>query len=126
MVNQLVNGILGCIVFAKREVAPLSSIVLIVLSESSNAGCNIGECGLTSVDVIELPEGDKIRNVIEAASDKHVAGVGEQLHSRTRVVTVENIMMVDVSHCVGNSVESLMHEECMTQTCLVFKDEDFA
>ena len=75
---------------------------------------------------IKLPKGYEIRYVIEAACEKHVAGVGEQSQSRTRVVTVENIMMVDVSHNVGNFVESLMQKECMTQTSLVFNDGDFA
>ena len=59
---------------------------------------------MTSVDVIELPKGYKVREVIEAASEKHIAGIGEQLHSRTRVVAVENIMMVDVSHNIGDAV----------------------
>ena len=80
----------------------------------------------TSVDVIELPEGDKIREVIEAASKEHVARIWEQLHSRARVVTVENVVMVDVSHNVGDAIESLIQKEGMTQTSLVFNDEDFA
>jgi hypothetical protein len=121
----LVNRILGSIVFAKREVAPINGICC-DLSECSNECCNVGECGLTSVDVIELPKGDKVREVIEAASEEHVAGIGEQLHSRARVVTVENIMMVDVSHNVGDAVESLIQEEGMSQTSLVFNNEDFA
>ena len=125
MINKLVDGILGSIVFAKREVAPING-VLSNLSECSNECCDVGECGLTSVDVIKLPKGDEVREVIEAASEEHVAGIGEQLHSRTRVVTVENIMMVDVSHNVGDAVESLIQKEGMTQTSLVFNDEDFA
>ena len=124
MVDKLVDWILGSIVFSEREVAPVSIVDLSNLSESSNECCNIGECGLTSVDVIELPKGDEIKDVIEAASDKHVAGVGEQLHSGARVVTVEDIMMVDVGHNVGNFVESLMQKKCMTQTTLVFQKKD--
>ena len=81
---------------------------------------------MTSVDVIELPKGDKVREVIEAAREEHVAGIGEQLHSRTRVVTVENVMMVHVSHNVGDAIESLIQKEGMSQTSLVFNDEDFA
>jgi hypothetical protein len=125
MVNELVDRILRGVVFAKREVAPINSIPS-DLSESSNECCNIGECGLTSVDVIELPKGDKIREVIEAASEEHVARIWEQLHSRARVVTVENIVMVDVSHNVGDAIESLIQKEGMSQTSLVFNDEDFA
>ena len=34
--------------------------------------------------------------------------------------------MVDVSHNVGDAVESLIQKEGMTQTSLVFNDEDFA
>jgi hypothetical protein len=81
---------------------------------------------LTSVDVIELPKGDKVREIIKAASEEHVAGIGEQLHSRARVVTDENVMMVDVSHNVGDAVESLIQKEGMSQTSLVFNNEDFA
>jgi hypothetical protein len=125
MVNELVDRILRGVVFAKREVAPINGISS-DLSESSNERCNIGECGLTSVDVIELPKGDKIREVIEAASEEHVARIWEQLHSRARVVTVENIVMVDVSHNVGDAIESLIQKEGMSQTSLVFNDEDFA
>jgi hypothetical protein len=125
MVNELVDRILRGVVFAKREVAPINGISS-DLSESSNECCNIGECGLTSVDVIELPKGDKIREVIEAASEEHVARIWEQLHSRARVVTVENIVMVDVSHNVGDAIESLIQKEGMSQTSLVFNDEDFA
>ena len=121
MVDWIVIGI----VFAKRKVAPINGICC-DLSEGSNECSNVGECGLTSVDVIELPKGDKIREVIEATSDKHVAGIGKQLHGRARVVTVENIMMVDVSHNIDDAVESLIQKEGMTQTSLVFNDEDFA
>ncbi len=103
MIYKLVNRILGSIIFAKRKVDPINGI-LSNLSECSNECCNVGECCLTSVDVIELPKGDKVREVIEAASEEHVAGIGEQLHSRTRVVAVENIMMVDVSHNIGDAV----------------------
>ena len=125
MVNELVNWILRSIVFAKREVAPINGICG-DLSEGGNECCNVGEGGLTSVDVIELPKWDKVREVIEAASEEHVAGIREQLHSRARVVTVENIMMVDVSHNVGDAVKSLIPKEGMSQTSLVFNDEDFA
>jgi hypothetical protein len=125
MVNELVDRILRGIVFAKRDIAPINGISS-DLSESSNECSNVGECGLTSVDVIELPKWDKVREVIEAASEEHVAGIGEQLHSRARVVTVENIMMVDVSHNVGDAIESLIQKEGMSQTSLVFNDEDFA
>ena len=121
----MVDWILGSIVFAKREVAPINGISS-DLSEGSNECCNVGECGLTSVDVIELPKWDKVKEIIEATSEEHVAGIGEQLHSRARVVTVENIMMVDVSHNIGDAVESLIQKEGMTQTSLVFNDEDFA
>jgi len=125
MINKLVDRILGSIVFAKREVAPRNG-VLSNLSKCSNECCDVGECGLTSVDVIKLPKGDEVREVIEAASDKHVAGVRERVHSGTRVVTVEYIMMIDVSHNVGDAVESLIQKKCMSQTSLVFNDEDFA
>jgi hypothetical protein len=125
MVNELVNWILRSVVFAKREVAPINGICR-DLSKCSSECSNVGECCLTSVDVIELPKGDKVREVIEAASKEHVAGIGEQLHSRARVVTVENVMMVNVSHNVGDAVESLIQKEGMSQTSLVFNDEDFA
>jgi hypothetical protein len=124
MVYKLVHRILGSIVFAEREVAP---VTVVDVSESSNVCCHIGECCLPSVDVIELPKGDKIREVIEAASEEHVARIWEQVHnSRARVVTVENVMMVDVSHNVGDAVESLIQKEGMSQASLVFNDEDFA
>ncbi len=41
-------------------------------------------------------------------------------------MAVENIMMVDVSHNVGDAVESLIQKEGMSQTSLVFNYEDFA
>jgi hypothetical protein len=125
MVNELVDRIWRGVVFAKREVVPINGICC-DLSECSNECCDVGERGLTSVDVIELPKGDKIREVIEAACEEHVARIWEQLHSRARVVTVENIVMVDVSHNVGDAIESLIQKEGMSQTSLVFNDEDFA
>ena len=125
MVNELVDRILRGIVFAKRDIAPINGISS-DLSESCNECSNVGEGGLTSVDVIELPKWDKVREIIEAASEEHVAGIGEQLHSRARVVTVENVMMVHVSHNVGDAVESLIQKEGMSQTSLVFNNEDFA
>ena len=56
MVNKLVDRILGSIVFAKREVAPING-VLSNLSECSNEGSNVGECGLTSVDLSNCQKG---------------------------------------------------------------------
>ena len=56
MVNKLVDRILGSIVFAKREVAPVNGFVS-DLSECSNECCYVGECGLTSVDLSNCQKG---------------------------------------------------------------------
>ena len=111
MVNKLVDRILGGIVFSKREVSP---VIIVSDSEGSKACSDVRECCLTTVDVIERPKGDEIRDVIEAASDEPIAVVREQLHGGTRVVTVEDIVVVHMSHNCSNLSKSLLVEKCMT------------
>ena len=123
MVDKLVHGISGGIVFSKREVWP---VVVVGDGEGCEACSDVKECCLTTIDVIERSQGDEIQDVIETASDKHIAVVGKQLHGGTRVMTVENIMVVHVSHNVGNPGERLLVEKDMTEASLAFDEDNLA
>ena len=90
--------------------------------EGCKACSDVRKCCLTTIDVMEWPEGNEIQDVIETASCKHVAVVREQLHGRARVMTVEDIMVVHVSHNVCNPRKSIVVEEDMAEASLALDE----
>ena len=88
VVDKLFNWIFGGIILSKGEVLPL---IVVGDSKRGKECSDVRKGCLKTVDVIEKPKRDEIRNVIEATIGKHIS------------VVRDCIVMVHVGHVSGKS-----------------------
>ena len=110
VVDKLVNWIFGGIILSKGEVLPL---IVVGDSKRGKECSDVRKGCLKTVDVIEKPKRDDIRNVIEATIGKHIS------------VVRDCIVMVHVGHVSGNHSNSMLVEKFMTDASLSFNEKNF-